>query len=134
MNNDIPPETVRTMGALLVIVFEIARDGVAEAVERMRPLVEPPEDMRVTSSRGVIYTGVLLVERGEIIAGIVIEVGRVSSAAPAPRPAVVTPPPRYEAPGRFESLGRFEDREGKLPGWGEDPRDLPDEDVPWRRR
>jgi len=91
--------------------------------------------MRITTRSGVIYTGVLLIERGEIIAGIVFEVGRVSAPmSGAPRAPVVTPPPRYEAPGRFESSDRFDERGGRLPGWGEDPRDLFDEEERWRRR
>jgi hypothetical protein len=129
MNEDIPNATLRTMGALLIAIYDIAREGVTEVVERLRPLVEPPENLRVTSPVGAFYTGLLVVERNVVIAGIVIEVGRVVSAAREP---VITPPPRYDERGRFE---RHDEREGRLPGWAEDPRDIfPDEDPPWRRR
>lgn len=129
MDEQIPHTTLRTLSLVLIAVFDIAREGFSDVVERLRPLVEPPEDMRVVSTVGAIYTGVLVVERNTIIAGIVVEVGRVTAATRGP---VVTPPPHYERPGRFDR--REDPREGRLPGWGEDPRDLfRDEDEPWRR-
>lgn len=129
MDEQIPHTTLRTLSLVLIAVFDIAREGLSEVVERLRPLVEPPEDIRVVSTVGAIYTGVLVVERNTIIAGLIVEVGRVTAT---PRAPIVTPPPRYEAPGRFD---RHDDpREGRLPGWAEDPRDLfRDEDEPWRR-
>jgi hypothetical protein len=129
MHDDVPQSTVRAMGAVLIAIFDIALDGTRAVVERLRPLVEPPEDMRVTGTSGVLYTGLVIIERGDVIAGIVIEVGRVSSAPPVARPPLVTPPAHFDPPGRFE------ERDGRLPGWADDPReDLFGEDGRWRRR
>lgn len=130
MQDELPTETLRALSAVLIAIFDIARDGLNEVVERLRPLVEPPEDMRVTGTSGVIYTGIVIIERGFVVAGIVIEVGRSASSPPAaPRGPVITPPPS------FDQRGRFDEREGRLPGWAEDPRDdLYGEDGRWRRR
>lgn len=127
MEQELPTATLRAMGALLIAVYDIAREGVHEVVERLRPLVEPPDELRVTSPIGAFYTGVIVIERNVVVTGIVIEVGRTAAREP-----LVTPPPRYDDRGRFE---RREDPGARLPGWGEDPRELfPDEEVPWRRR
>lgn len=132
MNEDLPNATLRTMGALLIAVYDIAREGVTEVIDRLRPLVEPPDDLRITSPVGAVYTGLLIIERNVVIAGIVVEVARITAHVREP---MVTPPPRYDDRGRFE---RRDDRDGHLPGWAEDPRDLRDpfgeEDPPWRRR
>lgn len=131
MNDDLPKETIRAMGAVLVAIFYIALDGTRDVLEQLQPLVEPPEDLRVTGSMGVVYNGVVVIERNAVIAGIVIEVGRTTTSSPAREP-LITPPSRYDDRGRFE---RRDEREGRLPGWGEDPRstDMFDEDGRWRR-
>ncbi|MFO0680532.1 MAG: hypothetical protein U0234_00710 [Sandaracinus sp.] len=132
MDEELPNATLRTMGIVLVAIFDIGRDGIAAVVERLRPLVEPPEGLRVTSPNGAFYSGLLVVERNVVVAGIVIEVGRTLSQQPeVRREPIVTPPSRYDDRGRFEAR---DEREGRLPGWAEDPRDLFTEDEPWRRR
>lgn len=135
MDDQLPHATLRTLSLVLVAVFDIARDGLADVVQRLRPLVEPPDDMRVASTVGAIYTGVLVIERNSVIAGVVVEVGRIGAPA---RPAIVTPPPASTPTSHYESrLSRFEqrdEREGRLPGWADDPRDrFRDEDESWRR-
>lgn len=139
MDDQLPRETLRALGAVLVVIFEIARDGARRAVTRMRPLVTPPEGLRISGSFGTLYTGIVVIERSVVIAGIVIEVGREGAttpqaAAPA-RPPLITPPSRFEERSRFEEPSRL-DRSGRLPGWAEDSRDLyaDDEEELWRRR
>lgn len=132
MDEELPSETLRTLTTVLVAIFDIAREGVSEVVERLRPLVDPPDNLRIVSPIGAHYTGLLIVERNAVVAGIVIEVGRVTPAPAASREPIITPPSHYDDRGRFEQR---DEREGRLPGWADDPRDLfPDEDPPWRRR
>ena len=131
MDDELPKQTVRDISIVLVALFEIAIDRARRALDQLRPFVEPPEDLRIVGANGVVFSGVVVIERGVVVAGIIVEVGRVMTAAPAPREPLVTPPPRFETRGRFER----DDRDARLPGWGEDPRaaDMFDEDRRWRR-
>lgn len=124
---DVPRSTLRVLASLLVLVFDVARDRAASAVERIKPLVEPPDDLRVSSRIGALYSGLVVLDRGEIIAGIVVQTGQ---GIPQPS-ALITPPP---SPARSPFAGitdRYSRGEGRLPGWADDPR--VDEDEPWRR-
>ena len=126
--------TIRDLALIVVLLADAAWDGAKEALERLRPYVDPPPDMSIRSSLGAVYTGVILVDKNEVIAGIVIRVGQ--QAAPA------TPPPRYERPSSMGSspwrssspladrLGDEEDDDGKLPSWADGSRDRSE---PWRR-
>ncbi|MBZ0121485.1 MAG: hypothetical protein K8H88_31100 [Sandaracinaceae bacterium] len=138
MDDELPRETLRALSAILVVIFEIARDGTRRVVDRIRPIVSPPDGLRLTGG-GVLYTGVVVIEGGRVIAGIVIEVGRERDCvAPSPtsRSPLITPPSRFDDPARFHDPSR-PDRSGRLPGWAEDSRDPyeDDEEEPlWRRR
>ena len=112
------------------------RDKWEDALARLRPYIEPPPDLRVHSVEGGIYTGILLVDKNEILAGVVIRTGH--QAPPAP--------PRYERPSSLDSSSwrsssplarRFEedeedeeDENEKLPSWADDSRDR---NEPWKR-
>jgi hypothetical protein len=86
---DVPRSTLRVLASLLVLAFEVARDHAATAVERIRPLVEPPDDLRVSSRIGALYSGLVVLDRGDIIAGIVVQTGQG-----IPQPAgLITPSP-----------------------------------------
>ena len=125
---DVPKSTLRVLASLLVLVFDVARDRAASVVERIKPLVEPPADLRVSSRLGALYSGVLLLDRGEIIAGVIVQTGQ---GIPQPS-ALITPPP---SPTRSPFAGitdRYSRTEGRLPGWADDPR-IDEEDSPWRR-
>lgn len=128
----LPIGTVRDLRVMLGAVLEIVRDTAREIAEHLRPFVEPPEDMRVVGDAGVIYSGIVVIDAGRVVAGIVIEVGRVTTA-PAREP-IITPSPRpaYERPrSPFSGITDHYERDGRLPGWADDPRE---EDEPWRRR
>ncbi len=112
-----------------------------DAVDRLRPFVEPPEDLHITSSRGVIYSGIVIIEHNDVIAGVVIEVGRstpTTSPTPAAARAPIITPPRFEPRSSFQDRPLIE-RSGRLPGWAEDSREVysendDDEEEPlWRR-
>lgn len=126
---DIPRSTLRVLASLLVLAFEVARDHAATAVERIRPLVEPPDDLRVSSRIGAIYSGLVILDRGDIIAGIVVQTGQgIPQTA-----GLITPSPAPTPRSPFTGItDRYASREGRLPGWAEDPRDSI-EDEPWRR-
>lgn len=125
-DSSLPRETLRMLGIMLVVAFDFALETGREAIEKFKPLVEPPEDIRVTSTTGCLYSGLVVVDRGEVIAGIVVATGFDPVRAIAGRP---TPPPPA-VPTHFE---RASDRSGRLPGWADDTSRYADEEPPWRR-
>lgn len=132
---NVPESTLRVLASLLVLLFDYAREHAATTVERLKPLVEPPDDLRVVSKVGALYSGMIVLDRGEVIAGVVVQTGQ---GIPSPA-ALVTPPPRapvYERPrSPFSGItDHFARSDGRLPGWADDPRTDPEEDEPWRRR
>lgn len=122
---DLPQDTVRTLGAAVLFLCDVAVSFTARAAERLRPLVEPPVGLRVVSPSGIIYSGLVIIEAGCVVAGVVVEVARAATHnEPGYRAPIVTPPPRYE-----------DRRSAHLPNWADDPRDLLDEEEErWRRR
>ena len=129
---DVPRSTLRVLASLLVLAFDVARDRASVAVERIKPLVEPPEDLRVSSRLGTLYSGVVLLDKGEVIAGIVVATGQgvpIPAGLVTPAPRAVHERPRSPFSGITDDFAR---RDGRLPGWADDPRD--EEDEPWRRR
>ena len=130
---DVPRSTLRVLASLLVLAFDVARDRAAVVVERIKPLVEPPDDLRVTSRIGALYSGIVLLDRGEIIAGVIVQTGQ---GIPSPA-SFVTPPPARSSPfsGITDRYAHAHSRDdGRLPGWADDPRPDAEEDEPWRRR
>lgn len=125
---DIPKSTLRVLASLLLLVFDLARDRATTAVIHLRPLVEPPDDLRVGSRIGALYSGVLVLDRGEVIVGLVVQTGQ---GIPQPGP-IITPPPAPVRPPFTGITDRYSS-EGRLRGWAEDPRDAVEEDSPWRR-
>lgn len=136
----LPMPTLRDLAVVVVLVADAAWDGVKETLSRLRPFVEPPPDLEVRSSEGGLYTGIVLIDRNEVLAGLVIQTGRRAPPSPPARfssptlgPSRFTSSPRSSG-WRSETLGsRFaddddEERDGMLPGWSEDSRD-----EPWRR-
>ncbi len=131
---DVPRSTLRVLASLLVLLFDFAREHASVAIERIKPLVEPPDDLRVASRSGALYSGLVVLDRGEIIAGVVVQTGQG-----IPSPSLVTPPPTRSPfePARSPFHGitdRYAARDGRLPGWADDPRPDTEEDEPWRRR
>lgn len=134
--------TLRDLAVVVVLVADVAWEGAKDALARLRPYVEPPADLEVRSSEGALYTGILLVDRNDVLAGIVIRTGHEPPPSTGSR---YTPPltsSRFDSPAsrsagwRSDTLAsRFadteeddEDNEGRLPGWSEDTRR-----DPWRR-
>jgi hypothetical protein len=129
-DNSLPRETLRTLGVLLVLAFDFALERGRHAIERLAPMVEPPEDLRVSSTTGCLYSGIVVLDRGEVLAGIVVATGFDPIRAATARAAAVasgTPFPRHEAP-----LVRRDPTTG-LPHWSEDRSLYDDGDPPWRR-
>lgn len=128
---DLSTKTIRDLALVAVLIADAAWDGTKDALARLRPYIEPPPDLRVHSIEGGVYTGILLVDKNEILAGLVIRTGHQ------------TAPPRNERPSSLGSSAwrsssplarRFEDEDddedGKLPSWSDDQRDRSDS---WRR-
>jgi hypothetical protein len=124
----LPQDIVRTLGAAVLFLYDLACVITQRTVQRLRPLVEPPVGLRVVGPSGVTYagTGVVILEGGYVVAGFVIEAGHAAPRREDPpyRAPIVTPPPRYE-----------DRRSAHLPSWADDPRELLDEEEErWRRR
>lgn len=124
---DLPPDTIRTLGAAVSFLCNLALSLTQRTAERLWPLVEPPSGLRVVGPSGTLYTGILIIEGGAVVAGVVVEGGHSAPRREEPqyRPPIVTPAPRYDG------------RSAHLPGWAEDPRDLLEDDEEhdrWRRR
>lgn len=119
--------TIRDLALVAVLIADVAWDGAKDAFARLRPYIEPPPDLRVHSTAGGIYTGILLVDKNEILAGVVIRTGHAQRSTPThERPSGLD-----TSSWRSPLVDRFEDEgDAKLPGWGEDPRDRSDR---WRR-
>jgi len=127
--NPLPLKTLRDLSTLLVVVAEIAWDGTRRALRRFRPYIEPPSDLEVRSTGGAEYSGVLLIDDNDILAGVVVRTGHRGTQPREPpssfgriREPLVTPP-GHEPSGR----------DGYLRGWAEDPRSEEEEDVWWPR-
>lgn len=122
-----PQESVRALVELIVVVFETAWSTARDVVEQVRPLVEPPHGMRVVGSRGAQYSGLLVVDRGDVIGGIVVQTGHdaMAAAAELTRPRQVTPYDDHVSRGHHDGT--------RLPGWAEDPRSQYDDGSPWHR-
>lgn len=124
----IPTTTLRTVGLLLVVAFEAARDGLRTTVGRIQPYLRAPADLRVHSTLGHHYSGVVLIDDNEVLGGVVARTGR---SAGQHRPTTHSPTPSRSPARRLFgdkiTAGDFddfeEDDDGKLPSWASDPRD-----------
>ncbi len=120
---ELPRSTLRNLGLVLVVAFETARTGLRAAVSRIHPHLRPPPDLRVESTEGHTYTGLLLVDDNDVFAGIVSRTGRASERHEhrhRERPLVT--------PGRGSRSPLFDDDlededDCKLPSWASDPRE-----------
>ncbi|MBX3275281.1 MAG: hypothetical protein KF729_33755 [Sandaracinaceae bacterium] len=131
----LPLHTLRDLGLVLVFVADTALDGARRALRRLHPYVAPPPDLQIQSTTGALYTGVLLIDDNDVLAGLVMRVGYEP-----PPPAA---PHRLERPSTFGAspwrsssplARRFDDEDeeddSRLPSWADDPRS---EREPWRR-
>lgn len=125
---DLPRSTIRELAIILVATFDLALERGRRIAARIRPLVEPPDDLRITTRNGALYSGVLLLERGEITAGFVIQTGQSTPSAPFSPPSAFISPTRHTP---TDALARRD--EGRLPHWAEDRSLYDDGEPPWRR-
>jgi hypothetical protein len=113
---------------LIPVLSELARrawKSIKALAAKIYDLVQPPDDLRVSSTQGYEYNGILVVDRNEIEGGAVARVGYDASKASGPygTGSLVTPAPRY----------RESERSPYLKSWAEDPRQE-EEEEPWRYR
>lgn len=113
-----------SLAALLVLVFEKAWHLSRHAARRIEPLVTPPPELRVTA-RGTLYSGVIILDRNEVIFGVVVASGYDPSSGTAP--PFTAPSLSSTTSTALDRLRReqaetndpFGDRRGRLPGWAE---------------
>ena len=128
--SNLHPSTLRDLALVIVLVADAAWDGTKKAMARLRPYIEPPEDLEIRSYVGGVYTGVLLIDRNDVIAGVVVRVGQRSPSDPStPRTSAVSSPWSARSsplvtPSSSHYRGDHEqdNDDGKLPGWAEDSR------------
>lgn len=127
-DNSLPSETLRTLGVMLVLAFDFALEKSRDAIERIKPIVEPPDDLRIISNTGCLYSGVIFVDRGEVLAGVVVATGFDPLRAASARASTIAAQPVSHAGAPLVR------RETGLPSWAEDPTNYDDEPrPPWRR-
>ena len=122
---DLPRSTLRNLGLVLVVAFETARTGLRAAVRRIHPHLRPPSDLRVESTEGHTYTGMILIDDNDILGGVVSRTGSSGESAHYRRRATPLVSPVRGAPSTsFEGEHDDEDDEDcKLPSWASDPRE-----------
>ena len=114
MNDPLPRETMRSLGLLLVVTAETARQGARKTWRQLRGVLEPPDDLKVVSSEGHAYTGLLLIENSRVRAGLVMR----TDTAPRSAPSLT----EQLSPCRARWSVEEEEDDCRLPGWSEDPR------------
>lgn len=116
---DLPPRTVRDLGALMVYFAELAWHGSKAALRAFAPLVRPPDDMEVRTADGGLYTGAIVLEGNRVATGAVVRVGQDLPDAP------VQDRNPWSSPN--------EDPPDELRHWAIDPRDAASDERGWRR-
>lgn len=127
-DNTLPTSTLRTMGVVLVLLCDLALRKGREVVDKVKPLIEPPDELRVTSRSGTLYTGILVLDRSEVKAGVVVATGFDPLGTSAARSA------SSAVPRSIDTGVRREPGSGLRP-WP-DERSLYDDDdggPPWMR-
>ena len=71
---DLPSSTLRDLALVGTLMASTALDHAKAWLGTLLPHMAPPDDLTLTSTRGSSYSGVVLIERSEIIAGLVIRV------------------------------------------------------------
>ena len=89
------------IGAPLIDILKSRRPGLrrhaATAVGWLRDRCEPPEGVELRSHDGSSYTGLVVVERNELVMMIAV---KHPASFEAQRPPVITPAPRHTPPAR----------------------------------
>ena len=120
--HEIPKPTLHGLAFLVVVAFDTARSGLHSTLERLLPHVRPPADLRVSSTRGHTYTGVVVIDDNDVLAGVVARTGRTIETAPSHRRSF-SPLRRSSLQASFsDELEDEGDGDCRLPGWAEDPR------------
>ena len=121
----LPLNTLRDLATLLVVVAEVAWEGTRRTLRRVRPYIEPPPDLEVRSSRGAEYSGVLLIDGNDIVAGVVARTGQNEPSSPPAMHRTIRDPLGVIVPTE-ENHSRGD---GYLRGWAEDARTEEEEDA-----
>ncbi len=113
---------------LIPVLSELARrawKSIKAFAAKIYDLVQPPDDLRVSSTEGFEYNGILVVDHNSVEGGAVARVGYDAARASGSygSGSLVTPAPRYREP----------ERSPYLRSWAEDPRQEEEEES-WRYR
>ena len=126
-DNDIDHRSAAlSLVALFVLTAERAWGITRRAALRIKPLVTPPRGLRVDAG-GPLYSGVLVIDRNDVIFGVVVQTGYdPTSSGPAgsfgrPAPAPPSPSTALDRLRQQHTEARelFGDRQGMLPSWAE---------------
>lgn len=124
----LPTTTLRDLAAVAIVVTELAWSGTKRAFSWLKPLVEPPSDLRVTSIRGDEYTGFVVIESNVVRAGVVVRVTKGSAFGGSSEPASGggSAPPSWRRDPHLSSAPRSpygDEDDCRLPGWADDSRE-----------
>jgi hypothetical protein len=111
---------------LIPVVAELTRrawKSIKIIASKIYELVQPPPDIKVYSTQGHEYTGMIMVDHNEVEGGVISRVGYdpVKASTPNNRTLITAPPRHHDY-----------DSSPYLRGWAEDPRQQ--EDESWRHR
>lgn len=120
--HEIPKPTLHGLAFLVVLAFETTRSGLRSTLDRLLPHVRPPTDLRVSSTQGHTYTGVVIIDDNDVLAGVVARTGRTAQASPAPTARRFSPVRRSSLQASFDDELEDDGDDCRLPGWAEDPR------------
>lgn len=76
--------TARALGEVLALAFDIARARAWTVMKRLRTLLVPPPGLALVAPEGALYSGILLVESGKVVAGMIVIAGHQSRQVTEP--------------------------------------------------
>lgn len=120
----------KSLAALAIVCIEKAWGLSRTVFRRVRPLVAPPDSLRVIAD-GALYSGVLVIDRNEVILGVVVQTGYdptsgpagalARNAAPTSSPSTALDRLRQQ---QMDTRELFGDPRGRLPSWAETDEDF----------
>lgn len=76
--------TARALGEVLARAIGLAWTRASTVLKRLRTLLVPPRGLELVAPEGALYSGLLLVESGKVVAGMVVLAGHQSRQVAEP--------------------------------------------------
>ncbi len=118
MNENLPPKTVRDLGALFLYFGQLALRGARRLLNTVAPFVRPPDEMEVHCGDGGEYSGVLFIENNVIETGVVVRTGQGIPDRDARQRPWSRPNLRDNEPGSTLAHWALDSRDEEDESWG----------------